>query len=216
MKYKVISVVMACIMSAMLPNVHVNAESVTMPESGTANTVSEVVLTPVVHASVGFAEVMDNAEYVDEEPETYTVDIIDGYLTEESIYSICKYVGDIYDVSPYLLQAVAWSESRYRVEATSYCDAKGLCQIMEIWHEERMERLGVTDIYDPYSNVLVCADLISELRDYEHGYDMTYVLMAYNMGPGGAREAYEAGSISDYAVTVLNKAQELEGVGDNE
>lgn len=144
------------------------------------------------------------------EPElTYYVDVVDNYISEDSLESICAFVGDIYDISPELLQALAWTESGYNVTATGSCGDKGLCQIVSKWHYDRMNRLGVVDIYDPYGNVLVCADIISELESGKYGYDVRYVLMAYNMGPSNAAWNFNAGYISDYAIKVLRKAEEL-------
>lgn len=124
--------------------------------------------------------------------------------------SICDWVGAQYDISSELLQALVWVESTNKIQAISSCNAKGLCQIVEKWHKDRMERLGVSDIYEPYGNVLVCADFINELRQKPYGSDVAFVLMAYNMGTSRAIELYEAGTISQYATDVMNKAEELE------
>ena len=150
-------------------------------------------------------------EPVEPEP-SYFVDVVDGYITEESLKSICKYVGDMYDISPELLQAVAWVESRYQVNATSHCNAKGLCQIMKKWHGARMEKLGVADLYDPYGSVLLCADILDELSQHAYGDDIRYVLMAYNRGQNGttgANALYKKGVITKYATDVLAKEQEF-------
>ena len=150
-------------------------------------------------------------EPVNPEP-AYFIDVVDGYITEESLKSICKYVGNMYDISPELLQAVAWVESRYAVEAISRCNAKGLCQIITKWHGPRMKRLGVGDIYDPYGNVLVCADIIDELSQHKYGDDIRYVLMAYNKGQygeNGANALYKKGITTGYVTDVLAKEQEF-------
>jgi hypothetical protein len=81
---------------------------------------------------------------------------------------------------------------------------------MEKWHGNRIKKLGVTDIYDPYSSVLLCADLISELSYSKHGDDIRFVLMAYNMGVAGATKSYESGNITSYANNVMTKFYELE------
>lgn len=155
--------------------------------------------------------VTEPVEPVEPEP-AYFVDVVDGYITEESLKSICKYVGDMYDISPELLQAMAWVESRYEVRAISRCNAKGLCQIIQKWHGPRMERLGVTDIYDPYGNVLLCADTLDELSRHKYGDDIRYVLMAYNRGQygeKGANSLYQKGIITEYVTDVLDKEQEF-------
>ena len=153
--------------------------------------------------------IVAEAEVEIEEPKYY-VDAVNGYITENSLISICEYVGDMYDISPKLLQAIAWVESRYKVDAVSSCNAKGLTQVMEKWNMDRISRLGVTDLYDPYSSVLLCADIVSELKGLKYGEDISYVLMAYNMGATGAKKHYESGKISTYAIKVLEKQKELE------
>ena len=147
-------------------------------------------------------------EPINEEP--YFVDIVDGYITEESLRSICIYVGDLYDIPPNILHALAYVESRYNVNATGTSGDSGLCQIIPKWNRDRMKRLGVTDIYDPYSNVLVCADILKYNQSTKYGNDIRFMLMAYNMGVGGATKKYEAGIISNYANKVLAKSYELD------
>ncbi len=81
----------------------------------------------------------------------YFTDIKDGKITISSLKSICKYVGKRYDIDPELLQAIAFVESDYEVNCNGISGDKGLCQIVERFHTERMEKLNVTDLYDPYS-----------------------------------------------------------------
>ena len=81
----------------------------------------------------------------------YFTDIKDGKITISSLKSICKYVGKRYDIDPELLQAIAFVESDYEVNYDGISGDKGLCQIVERFHTERMEKLNVTDLYDPYS-----------------------------------------------------------------
>lgn len=155
-----------------------------------------------------FEEPEPEPEPINEEP--YFVDIVDGYITEESLRSICIYVGDLYDIPPNILHALAYVESRYNVNATGTSGDSGLCQIIPKWNRDRMKRLGVTDIYDPYSNVLVCADILKYNQSAKYGNDIRFMLMAYNMGVGGATKKYEAGIISNYANKVLAKSYELD------
>jgi soluble lytic murein transglycosylase-like protein len=84
---------------------------------------------------------------------------------------------------------------------------KGLMQVSVRWHADRMEKLGVADIYDEYGNILVATDYISELReDYE---EVSYVLDVYN-GNSKATYNYENGILSVYAENVLERSAELE------
>lgn len=148
-------------------------------------------------------------EGIIEETPTYYVEVIDGYITEDSLKSICTHIGNGYGIEPELLQAIAYTESRYKVNALGSSNDSGLCQIVPRWHGDRMTKLGVTDIMDPYSNILLCADIIDELQDTKHGDDIIFVLMAYNMGAYGATKPYESGVVSSYATDVLNKYYEL-------
>ena len=140
------------------------------------------------------------------------VDVINGRITEDSLRSICEEIGPKYDISPNLLMAVAWVESSYRIDAVSHCNAQGLCQVMPRWHKDRMVKLGVTDLFDPYSSVLMCADILDNYRDCKYRNDPNWMLMAYNMGPSAALKPYENGHVSDYAKKVMAKCHELGGL----
>ena len=141
----------------------------------------------------------------------YYTDIVNNRITEESIESICENVGKRYGILPELLQSIAWKESNYMVNAENK-GAKGLCQIVTKWHTDRINKLGITDVYDPYSNILLCADIISELRNHKYGEDVSFTLMAYNMGLDKAEQIYESCNISNYANSILGKSYELECV----
>ena len=70
-----------------------------------------------------------------------------------------------------------------------------------------MERLGVTDLFDPYGNVLVGTDYLMELAaEYD---DLYTVLMIYN-GTRNAVERGENGDWTDYAEGIVNRSIELE------
>lgn len=148
-------------------------------------------------------------EGVVESTPTYYVEVVDGYITEDSLKSICEHIGNAYGIQPELLQAIACIESNCKVNAIGGSNDSGLCQIIPRWHGDRMRKLGITDIFDPYSNILLCADIIDELQNTKYGNDIIFVLMAYNMGPYGALKPYESGTVSNYATEVLNKFYEL-------
>ncbi len=141
----------------------------------------------------------------------YFTEIKDGKITASSLKSICKYVGKKYSIDPILLQAIVFVESDYKVDCDGTSGDKGLCQIVERFHMERMEKLNITDIYEPYNNILLCADFIAELKSSKYGGDIYFVLMAYNMGLSGATKHYEDGRISEYAYKVVDKYEKLKG-----
>lgn len=149
-------------------------------------------------------EIKEQAEYI---PSTKAED---GYISELQIMEITSEVGSLYNICPELLQAICYHESRYYITAENDT-CKGLMQLNIKYMAERMKKLGVTDIYDEYSNVLLAADYIAELRDTTtYGDDLYYVLMRYNMTTATANDLYEAGKVSTYAESVAAYAMELE------
>ena len=125
----------------------------------------------------------------------------------EGWYDYIDFVCEQKDICPELVQAIIESESNWNPEARNG-DCVGLMQISEYWHRDRMERLGVTDLTDPYDNILVGVDYLQELtRRY---VDQAMVLMIYN-GDFRAWKFWETGEMSEYARKILERAEELEG-----
>lgn len=83
-----------------------------------------------------------------------------------------------YDISPALLEAVVWQESRWRAGAVSRAGARGLAQLMPGTARE----LGV-DADDPSSNLEGGARYLRMQLD-AFGGDVEKALAAYNAGPG--------------------------------
>lgn len=131
----------------------------------------------------------------------------DTYLSEEIQQTCIKY-GEEYGICPELLMAMIEKESLGRPEVVSKVGCVGLMQIYPKYHQERMEKLGVTDLTDIDGNIHVGADYLSELFE-EHG-EIYMVLMSYNMGEGKANKLYEQGKISKYALSISERAEELE------
>lgn len=76
------------------------------------------------------------------------------------------------EVDPDLIRAIVQTESRYdSSKINSRTGVQGLCQINPKWHMKRALSLGVTDLLDPYGNLLVCCDLLNDLyKDYPKDY----------------------------------------------
>jgi soluble lytic murein transglycosylase-like protein len=126
-------------------------------------------------------------------------DISNGYISEESLYTCCVYVGQQYDIDPILLMAFAKTESNYDIYAVGTSNDCGLCQIVPKWSKDRIAKLNITDIFDPIQNLTLCADILADYKQDRYGYDQRYVSMAYNMGCTKAKELYESGVVSSYA-----------------
>lgn len=129
-----------------------------------------------------------------------------NFVTWEDLETYAKEIGETYDISPYILEALTENESRLYINAENG-NCKGITQVNIVYHKNRMEKLGVTDIYDPYSNLLVCADYLSDLRTEND--DIYYMLMRYNMATSAANALYNKGEITDYAKSIVNRAGEL-------
>ena len=98
------------------------------------------------------------------------------------------------------------TESRFQPEVISSGGDYGLMQINKVNHEWLSETLGLTDFLDPEQNVTAGLYILDYLFDrYENP---AQVLMAYNMGEGGAKKYWDKGIYtSDYAEKVLQQAE---------
>lgn len=139
--------------------------------------------------------------------QTVYVDVDIPYDIQEWIIDYC------YErhISPYLVMAI--------IEVKSGCNAKaegddgksiGYMQIQPRWHKERMDKLGATDLKNPYDNIKVGVDFLVEL--FRKNDSLDWVLHAYNDGEDYADEMYMKEQISEFASTVMRLSYELEGV----
>ncbi len=122
-----------------------------------------------------------------------------------------------YHIDPSIIVAMIDRESSFRADAIGDSgDSVGLMQVKERWHSERMERLGVFDLFNPYQNVTVGIDYLAELHDKYDG-NIEKALIAFNAGPSGAHKHYFSKGIysSDYSKYVLKTSEALkEGLED--
>lgn len=122
---------------------------------------------------------------------------------------IQAYIEDVckdYNICPQLVEAIIETESSKNPYAQNG-DCIGLMQISERWHRERMNKLGVTDLRNPYENILVGVDYLYELS--QKYPDVGYALMAYN-GDSRLNQYMESGKLSEYAIKILERSAELE------
>lgn len=95
-----------------------------------------------------------------------------------------------YGVDSSVIFSVMYHESQFNAGATSGKGAQGLMQIIPRYSASRMAKLGVTNLYDPASNILVGIDLLAE---YYHTYgSWNQALTAYRTGNAGSDSAYAA------------------------
>lgn len=108
-------------------------------------------------------------------------------LSERDLY--INYVYEIAhfnypNIDPDRVCAIIYHESRFDPNAKNKkTGVEGLTQINPKWHSKRAEKLGVTNLYSPYGNILVCFDILNELAE-DNGMDY-----ALNFFAGGYRYA---------------------------
>lgn len=88
-----------------------------------------------------------------------------------------------YDISPSLLEALVWQESRWNTGAVSPVGARGLAQLMP----GTARQLGVNP-HDPSANLEGGARYLREQLDTFNG-NLEKALAAYNAGPGRVHRA---------------------------
>lgn len=127
---------------------------------------------------------------------------------EAEYLGIIQTITDLYpNVDPDLIRAMIWHESRFQPNVhNGRC--VGLMQVSTKWHADRAEKLGVTDFYDPYSNILLGVDYIDEV--IADCGDVGLALMIYN-GDSRAYDLYSVGELSSYADGILTMMRELKG-----
>lgn len=135
------------------------------------------------------------------------IPVIELAMTEEQqIDTIVDTVCASYpSVDPAIVKSVIWHESRYDPNAKN-CDGTcvGLMQVSTRWHADRAAKLGVTDFFDPYENILLGVDYLQELIDrYQDPY---LVLMVYNMGDSKALKLHRQGKTTRYSRSVMERA----------
>lgn len=179
------------------------------PENNTEVTQTIQEIAPVIEAVLGVTvvevEEVEAETVVAVEPDPVREDIPLDAEVQRLLYQACEETGVQYE----LALAVVWKETNFRNIYGDGGESAGYMQVQEKWHSDRMERLGVTDLTDPYSNFLVGCDYLSELSEKERGIEWT--LHAYNGGPSYANKLAKAGIVSKYAKNVLNYMKFLGG-----
>ena len=158
------------------------------------------------------AEYLQIEENIDELPKPATWDV----PLEDNLQIFIAGLCDEKHIEPELVLAIIERESRWDPQAMGDNGASyGLMQVQPYWHEGRMERLGVTDLLDPYGNVTVGIDILAEkLEKYD---TLGEALTVYNAGPTGAEKLYFSKGIyaNEYALEVMARAEEMKELKQN-
>ena len=119
-----------------------------------------------------------------------------------------KELCDSYGIDMPLVLAVIGQESGYDPAAVGdNGNSIGLMQIQPMHHRQRMDRLGITDLLDPYQNVTIGIDLLAELINEEN--DIEWAVTAYNAGKSKADFNRSIGERSEYTQSVMILKEEM-------
>lgn len=118
---------------------------------------------------------------------------------QDRIWSVCREDPKLFC----LVMAIANKESRFDADAIGdNGDSLGLMQIQPRWNQERINRLGVTDLMDPVQSAMVAVDCIDWIAERlspgnpEDAYTSEMLPMAYNQGWWGAEKYWNNGTTS--------------------
>lgn len=143
-------------------------------------------------------------ESIEDKPSTLYFDVPLDESLQEHIFNLCEERG----IDPAIVVAMIGKESNYHAYSIGdNGNSLGLMQIQPRWHRSRMEKLGCTDLLDPYQNVTVGIDLLGDLLS--SGKSVEWALMAYNGGSTYANRKASQGVVSSYAQTVLRNSKQI-------
>ena len=121
-------------------------------------------------------------------------------------------IGEQEGISPEFIVADMEFESCGKATAVGRVGEQGLMQLNPKWFKKEMAELGVSDLFDPYTNILVGTRTFKDLFEKYDG-EIYQVLMYYNAGQNGLKAARN-GNYSDYAKNVVNRTRELEALSE--
>lgn len=126
-------------------------------------------------------------------------------MIDEDLESIFQDVSKEYGVDVNLLKAVAQAESGMDSNATSWCGAMGIMQLMPT----TAQSYGVTDPYDARQSITGGAKLLSWLLDDYNG-NVSLALAGYNAGCGSVQK-YGGVPPYDETINYIHKINQLLG-----
>lgn len=126
-----------------------------------------------------------------------------SYELQEYTYYLCQ----AYYIDFNFVMALMFTESSFNAAAVSATNDYGLMQINACNHKQLEDKLGITDIMEPYQNIRAGLYILRGL--FEKYDDASRVCMAYNLGEYGASVLWDKGIYStSYSNKILAKADE--------
>lgn len=171
----------------------------------TMKTAPDIYILPEPEEPIPVEEPEPIIEEIAEEPEVLYFNVPLSEDLQDHVFKL----GEENNIDPALIMAVIQRESTYRAKLMGdNGESYGLMQVQPKWHLDRMNKHGVTDLLDPFQNITVGVDYLTEL--FETGKSVEWVLMAYNGGPTYADKKAANGIVSDYAISVIDIMKNLE------
>jgi soluble lytic murein transglycosylase-like protein len=133
------------------------------------------------------------------------VTLMAGTAAPPNYSALVERVAEAYQISPVLIEALVWQESRWRAGARSSAGAIGLAQLMPGTARD----LGVNP-YDPNANLMGGARYLRQQLD-RFGGDVELALAAYNAGPGRVLRARGIPRITETQTYVRSIVDRLSG-----
>lgn len=171
----------------------------------------EIVIVPAVN---NFKTVIETAQPISAMAET-VIETVESPVyydipLDREQQDIVREISGEYGVPFELALAVMQVESGFDVDAIGGGNCYGIMQIHKINHSALEKQLGVTDWLSLSDNARAGCYMLGQLLDKYQ--DETRALMAYNMGEGAAKKAWNAGTRSTgYTEKVKAAKQSLTG-----
>ena len=171
----------------------------------------EIVIVPAVN---NFKTVIETAQPVSVTAET-VIETVESPVyydipLDREQQDIVREISAEYGVPFELVLAVMQVESNFDVTAIGNGNCYGIMQIHKINHPALEKQLGITDWLSLSDNARAGCYMLGQLLDKYQ--DETRALMAYNMGEGAAKKAWNAGTRSTgYTEKVKAAKQSLTG-----
>lgn len=171
-------------LSALAVSAPARADVLVIGDDGEASWVSGPIVALVDLASGPASSLAEVPEGFAAVPDGALADAARQARTVPSRYQpLVAHLSAKYDLSPALIEAVVWQESRWRENALSPVGARGLAQLMPGTARD----LGVNPD-DPAANLEGGARYLRQQLDRFDG-DLERALAAYNAGPGRVQQA---------------------------
>lgn len=187
----------------------VSVSAVDTEKGGYKKELPEIVIIPAVN---NFETVIETAQPISAMAET-VIETVESPVyydipLDMEQQNVVREIAAEYGVPFELVLAVMQVESNFDVTAIGNGNCYGIMQIHKINHPALEKQLGITDWLSLSDNARAGCYMLGQLLDKYQ--DETRALMAYNMGEGAAKKAWNAGTRSTgYTQKVQSAKQSL-------